>query len=471
MEDLTKQWNSLSLSEKEGEDLCLKKDRQSKEFIIAAFFLTRRVLNMEAVARTFKPLWRAENGFKIQREGDHKVLFIFDNNEDVDRILSNEPWSFDKSLVVTQRFDRNSSVEELSFDKASFWVQVHNIPIRYRNISVAEDICDSIGQVHRSAENTEGGGGSYMRVRVTLDVYQPLCRGRVIKLEDGEKIWVSFKYERLPNICYWCGCLDHGDKDCDIWIQSRGTLQVSSQQFGAWLRAPPNVSTNNRVIRVSGYFENRKENISTQRRKAAKQGPIPVPAPAKESQVDKEKGDTEAEIQEEQILKNQPPEPDKETVPDLRDSVPEYVSFEQQIREIDKDIGFTENSNIPSPAVEPCKTNPMQTMMDVEGKIQTKQSKQPRVLNQVHPLPLSDISNISNHVIAADRNPHPTWKRMARSPVRSHNMEEDSIGIKRPLDMVVDHYELPSKKLVVSSNGKENYPGMAETGFQSRQSQ
>ena len=212
---------------------------------------------------TFKPLWRAENDFKIQREGDHKVLFIFDNKEDVDRILSTEPWSFDKSLVVTQSFDRNSSVEELSFDKVSFWVQVHNIPIRYRNRSVAEDICDSIGQVHRSAENSEGGGGSYMRVRVTLDVYQPLCCGRVIKLEEGEKIWVSFKYERLPNICYWCGCFDHGDKDCDIWIQSKGTLQVSSQQFGAWLRAPPTASTNNRVIRVSGYYENRKENIST----------------------------------------------------------------------------------------------------------------------------------------------------------------------------------------------------------------
>ena len=155
----------------------------------------------------------------------------------------------------------------------------------------------------------------------------------------------------------------------------------------------------------------------------------------------------------------------------MRDSVPEYVSFEQQIREIDKDLGFTENPNIPSPAVEPCKINPMQTMMDVEGKTQTKQSKQPRALNQVHPLPLTDISNISNHVNVADRNPHPTWKRMARSPVRSHNMEEDSIGIKRPLDMVVDHYELPSKKLVVSNNGKENYPGMAETGFQSCQSQ
>ena len=82
--------------------------------------------------------------------------------------------------------------------------------------------------VHCSEENSEGGGGSFMRVRVTLDVYQPLCRGRVIKLEEGGKTWVNFKYERLPNICYWCGCFDHSDKDCDLWIQSKGSLQLES---------------------------------------------------------------------------------------------------------------------------------------------------------------------------------------------------------------------------------------------------
>ena len=120
MDDLTKHWNCLSLSEKEGDDLCIKKDCRSQEHIIAAFFLTQRALNTEAIARTFKPLWRAERGFKIQREGDHKLLFIFDNQEDVDRILANEPWSFDKSLVVLQRYDRNSLIEELNFDKQFF---------------------------------------------------------------------------------------------------------------------------------------------------------------------------------------------------------------------------------------------------------------------------------------------------------------------------------------------------------------
>ena len=52
MDDLTKHWNCLSLSEREGDDLCIKKDRRSQAYIIAALFLTCRALNTEAVART-----------------------------------------------------------------------------------------------------------------------------------------------------------------------------------------------------------------------------------------------------------------------------------------------------------------------------------------------------------------------------------------------------------------------------------
>ena len=203
---------------------------------------------MEAVGRTFKPLWRSQNGFKISNEGGHKVLFVFDKEEEVERILSSGPWSFDKSLVVLQRYERHVALDDLNFDKVSFWVQVHNIPISYRTRSVAEDICEAIGVVDRSPDTSECECGNYIRVRVTIDVFQPLCRGRIIKLEDNDKVWVTFKYERLPNICYWCGCLDHGDKECDLWNQSKGTLQKSSQQFGSWLRATSSGPSKGNVV-------------------------------------------------------------------------------------------------------------------------------------------------------------------------------------------------------------------------------
>ena len=122
MHDLTKHWNCLSLSEREGDDICIKRDRCSTEHRIAAFFLTRRALNMDAVVRTFKPLWHVDNRFTVSNEGAYKVLFGFHSSEDVDRILFGEPWSFDKSLVVLQRYNWITPLENLAFEKVSFWV-------------------------------------------------------------------------------------------------------------------------------------------------------------------------------------------------------------------------------------------------------------------------------------------------------------------------------------------------------------
>ena len=81
--------------------------------------------------------------------------------------------------------------------------------------------------------------GDFLRVRVEVDVSKPLCRGRKVILDDKEEVWVAFKYEKLPNFCYWCGMVCHDDKDCDIWLSSKGLLPLESQEFRAWMRATP----------------------------------------------------------------------------------------------------------------------------------------------------------------------------------------------------------------------------------------
>ena len=117
MDELTNHCNGLSLSNKEGPTFNLEKEMATPKFIIAAKFFTRRALNMEAIALTFQPLWRSKNGFKVKNKGNHIVLFIFDNKLEVDTILANEPWSFDKHLMVLQRYDEDMLVEELQFNR------------------------------------------------------------------------------------------------------------------------------------------------------------------------------------------------------------------------------------------------------------------------------------------------------------------------------------------------------------------
>lgn len=105
-----------------------------------------------------------------------------------------------------------------------------------------------------------------MRVRVSIDVTLPLCRGRLISFENGDKGegWVSFKYERLPNICYWWCCLKHVDKDCDNWIESDGTSTQEDQEYGSWIRTAPAPLNRKLVIRVPGFYETwKKKNQNT----------------------------------------------------------------------------------------------------------------------------------------------------------------------------------------------------------------
>ena len=74
----------------------------NNEHVLAVGFMTRRALNVEAVGRTFKPLWRARKDFKTREAGNHVLLFVFKLETDAERVLATELWSFDKRLVLFQ---------------------------------------------------------------------------------------------------------------------------------------------------------------------------------------------------------------------------------------------------------------------------------------------------------------------------------------------------------------------------------
>lgn len=210
-------------------------------------------------------------GFKAKNVGDH--IFVFDNKEEVEKIFLGEPWSFGKHLVALERYENNNPISALNFDIVSLWVQVHDIPIRFLNRGVAKDLCEAIGKVNKSMDNSEVEGGEFMQVRVEVDVNLPPCCGRVISLDEGSESWESFKYERSPNLCYWCGCLNHSNKDCELWINSNGSLSTEDQEYGPWIRAPANPIFKKNVIIVPGFYEARKKD----KRKAVGQGGEPRP--------------------------------------------------------------------------------------------------------------------------------------------------------------------------------------------------
>lgn len=117
-----------------------------------------------------------------------------------------------------------------------FGLQCHNVPLGKMTKLTGKVLASRVGTVLDVAPKDNGQLlGKFLRVRVRLDVEQPLCRGTKLFLPDGEAELIEFKYEKLPKFCYGCGRIGHIFPDCNFILESHKTL--SEQPYGAFLKA------------------------------------------------------------------------------------------------------------------------------------------------------------------------------------------------------------------------------------------
>ena len=64
-------------------------------------------------------------------------------------------------------------------------------------------------------------------------------------------------------MCYWCGSLTHNEQDCELWIESEGTLPTEAQQYGAWIRAPPFVQSKRNLVSVPRFYKTKSVSPTT----------------------------------------------------------------------------------------------------------------------------------------------------------------------------------------------------------------
>ena len=91
MEELSTRWKKLTLSESEENRVALRLDRKKRKFVLARKFFTHRALNVEAVAKTFKPLWCIKGGFNVTVGGENILLFAFELEVDAEKVFQGEP--------------------------------------------------------------------------------------------------------------------------------------------------------------------------------------------------------------------------------------------------------------------------------------------------------------------------------------------------------------------------------------------
>lgn len=112
---------------------------------LAGKFFTKRVLEVYAVARTFKPLWKPISELKIRDIEENVLLFEFEDVLDLEQVREFEPGSYHKHMVVFQKTVALEDVPLLEFAMATFWVQIHNVPERSLTQTMGELVRRSTG--------------------------------------------------------------------------------------------------------------------------------------------------------------------------------------------------------------------------------------------------------------------------------------------------------------------------------------
>jgi hypothetical protein len=166
---------------------------------------------------TMADVRRTVKGVKI-KEATPGLFFIqFAHELDMEAVLAGGPWSFNNQMLIIERVQLGVQIENIPLYHVDFWVQVHNLPTGLMAERVGKTLANYIGSFVEYDKNNKGSfWREYMRIKVRVDVRQPLKRESRVKNQGGEWCTVNFKYEKLGVFCLFCGIVGHGENKCSI---------------------------------------------------------------------------------------------------------------------------------------------------------------------------------------------------------------------------------------------------------------
>uniref|UniRef100_A0ACD5YCK1 Uncharacterized protein n=1 Tax=Avena sativa TaxID=4498 RepID=A0ACD5YCK1_AVESA len=181
--------------------------------------LSPSILHINTITSALRPAWGNPRGLVINPGGDNVFVAEFATKADKDRVVDGPPWVVGKHGVLLREFDVDQRPKDMVFKCLKVWIRIINLPFGYMHRRWGEAIVGPIGMVGSvplvDCDATGRCWGSYMRVRVEIDVHKPLMRGVTVfsqRLNVTE--WFDVQYENLPHYCFSCGILGHGSTEC-----------------------------------------------------------------------------------------------------------------------------------------------------------------------------------------------------------------------------------------------------------------
>ncbi|KAJ4831401.1 hypothetical protein Tsubulata_020423 [Turnera subulata] len=198
------------VGDESAESLASMAVRRAKT-VLGGRVLSNRGLGVSFMKPILEKLWGCTNKLEIKPCGFNYFLFIFDDEAELQYVVDNALWYFSNFHLIVKPWPPHLTWEQIDFSKSCIWVHAHGLPLTQlnaRNAKMIGDLFAGMLEYEVQVEDILYKGGVLI-VKAEFWVDKPLLPGFVNILSEECQPWVTFKYEQIPEVCWFCGRVGH----------------------------------------------------------------------------------------------------------------------------------------------------------------------------------------------------------------------------------------------------------------------
>ena len=179
------------------------------------FILDYRRFSVSHLQHLISSAWRIRGDVKVVGRDSSFYILHFEYLEDLNHMCSEGPWSVDGALLILEKWRPNLVISNLQVNYIAIWVQFHGLPVEYQYPKLAERMGQCIGVFERlDWEDRLPRNIRFMHVRVRIDPWLPVVTRFMLQLDDGSRVWIQCRYERIHKLYIKCGMIGHTRGQC-----------------------------------------------------------------------------------------------------------------------------------------------------------------------------------------------------------------------------------------------------------------
>jgi hypothetical protein len=195
--------------------------------------ITEKSIHLNSIQKGLESIWGFPAGLKIQEIEEGILQFFMDRKYDQERIILGNPWVFRNSWLIVKTWDRQMDPKSIDFSHAPVWVQMWGLPSHCKTKEMGESLGTIMGTVETAELYEYPGKKLIVKVKVAINVYQPIQTGILIGNHRDGTHWIDYRYENLPLVCFKCGILGHEEKLC----MNEANFMEGHAPLGPWIRS------------------------------------------------------------------------------------------------------------------------------------------------------------------------------------------------------------------------------------------